>query len=251
MLKYLIAVILFGPLLILSTPLLLVMYFKPNWFSLKFRYGFIHFLLKWLAITLRVDYHIDGLENIPSEGPVLITPNHQSFFDSLSMIIIFKTPVTFVAKKETKKMPYIGLICSIIDGFFIDREDIRQSLKLMKNVEEYMINNENRKVVIFPEGTRTRNPDLSLGEFKAGTFKVAYKSKATIIPTSMTGTPRILHMKWYWKHRVDIRFGKPLLYEDYKDMNTIELANYCENFAKENLKELHKINDCRKKVDEK
>lgn len=245
MIKYILIVLFIVPALIIYTPLLLIMYWKPNWFSLKFRYKYCRSLLRWFRFILNIDYRVEGQENIPEHGPVVITPNHQSLFDSLSFVITTNRPLVFIAKKETKKMPYVGIICAVLDGFFLNREDIRESLKLMKKVEEYLLNKEDPIIVVFPEGTRTKDPNLAIAEFKAGSYKPAYNAKATIIPAAMTGTPRILKFKTYLKHRVDIRLGKPLYYDDYKDMTTVELAKYCENYAKETLEELHKVNDCR------
>lgn len=247
MIKYFFILLLIIPAVILHAPLLIIMYLKPNWFSLKFRYKYSRLLLVWMKIVLNIDYRVEGYENIPEHGPVVITPNHQSLFDSLSFVITSKRPVVFIAKKETKKMPYVGWICAVLDGFFLNREDIRQSLKLMKEVEEYLKTKKDPILIVFPEGTRTKDPDLAIGEFKAGTYKAAYKAKATIIPAAMNGTPRILKFKTYLKHRVDIRLGKPLIYDEYKDMTTVELAKHCEDYAKETLVELLKINDIREK----
>lgn len=245
MLKYIIAVILILPVLLVMTPLILIMAYKPQWFSFRFRYNYVRFLVRWVCFSLRVKFEIEGKENLPEKG-FFITPNHQSFFDSLALITINKNPLTFVAKKEVKKMPYIGLLVMILGGFFLDRENIRQSLKMMKDLENFMLENKDVGVVIFPEGTRTKDPMLTIGEFKAGSYKVAYKTQVPVTPTVMTGTPRILSLKWYWTHKVNVRYGKTLSYDEYKDWDSNTLKDYCYNYSKENLEELHKLNDCRK-----
>lgn len=251
MLKYFIAVTLAVPLIIIMAPLGFIMYLKPDWFNFKFRYKFIKILMKWLCIVLRVKHNVIGLENIPKEGTFLITPNHQSFYDAISLIAVSKRPFTYVAKKETKKMPLVGIIVKILGGFFLDRESIRQSLELMKRIEEFMKKHKNIGVVIFPEGTRTKDPDLKPVEFKGGSYKVAYKVEAPVIPATIHGTTKVLSKKWYWIHRVDIIYGKTMNYEDYKTMSSVELANYCQRFADRNIEELNKVNDCRKKTDDK
>lgn len=251
MLKYIIAVILILPVLIIMLPLFLIMAIKPDLFSFKFRYKYVRFIVKWACFALRVDFKVEGYENIPENGSFLIAPNHQSFFDALSFIAVNKKPVAMVAKIETKKMPVVNLLERILGNFFLDRENIRKSLQLMKDLEEFLNKNPDVGVVIFPEGTRTKDPNLKIDEFKGGTFKVAYKVKGAVIPSVICGTTRILKLKWYWKHRVDIKFGKTLNYDDYKDMTTVELANYCRNFSVENLEKILEYNDCRKKVKEK
>ena len=82
MIKYFFILLLIIPAVILHAPLLIIMYLKPNWFSLKFRYKYSRLLLVWMKIVLNIDYRVEGYENIPEHGPVVITPNHQSLFDS-------------------------------------------------------------------------------------------------------------------------------------------------------------------------
>lgn len=241
MIKYLIAVILIVPALIIMFPLGIVMYIKPNWFSYKFRYKYVRILMRWLCLALRVKHHVKGLENIPKKGPFLITPNHQSFFDAVSFIAVMKTPFVYVAKKEVIKMPIVGPIVKVLGGFFIDRDNVRQSIQLMKRIEEFM-KNEQIGFIIFTEGTRTRDPKYVPGEFKGGSYKVAYKTQASVIPCAITGTPRVLKFKDYLIHRVDIEFHTPILYEDYKDMNSVDLANLCRDYSIERLNEFHKVN---------
>ena len=250
MLKYVIAVILIVPVLIIMLPLFLIMGIKPEIFPYKFRYNYIRFIVKWACFALRVDHHVEGLENIPEKGNFLITPNHQSFFDALSLIACSKRPFAMVAKIETKKMFLINILAKILGNFFLDRDNIRQSLKLMKDLEEFLKVNPDVGVVIFPEGTRTRDVNLAIDEFKAGTFKVAYKTEAYVVPCVMCGTTRILRLKWFWKHRVDIKFDKALAYEDYKDLTTQQLANKCRDYSVVNLEKILEYNDCRIKVKE-
>ena len=228
MLKYFIAVLLVIPLLIMMAPLGIIMYLKPNWFNFKFRYHYLRILMKWLCIVLRVKNHVKGLENIPKKGSFLITPNHQSFFDAICLIAVSKRPFTYVAKKETKKMPIVGIIVKILGGFYLDRENVRQSLQLMKRVEEFLKNND-AGVVIFPEGTRTKSKDLMPVEFKGGSYKVAYKAEVPVIPAVITGTPRILKLKWFWSHRVDIQFHDVLSFEDYYKL--LLIINSCGRIA--------------------
>ena len=241
MIKYLIAIILVVPALILMFPLGIVMYIKPSLFSYKFRYKYVRILMRWLCFALRVKHHVKGLENIPKKGAFLITPNHQSFFDAVSFIAVMKTPFVYVAKKEVIKMPVIGPIVKVLGGFFIDRENVRQSIQLMKRIEEFM-KNEQIGFVIFTEGTRTRDPKYRPGEFKGGSYKVAYKTQVPVIPTAITGTPRVLTLKEYLIHRVDIEFSNAISYENYKDMTSVELAALCQKYAEEKLKEFHKVN---------
>ena len=132
MLKYIIAVVFAVPLLLIMFPLMLIMCIKPDLFSFNFRYQYIRFIVRWVNFLLRVEHNVEGIENIPEKGNFLITPNHQSFYDILSLMVISKRPFTVVAKAETKKMFIINMIVRIFGSFFLERDNIRKSLQLIQ-----------------------------------------------------------------------------------------------------------------------
>ena len=238
MIKYLIAVILIFPVVIITFPLLLLMKLKPNWFSIKFKYRYARFILGWLCIAFRVKFDIKGLENIPNDKKYVITPNHLSLFDAITLIMVSKRPITFVAKKETKKMPVVGMILEVIGGFFMDRKDVRKSLKMMNDIEKYINEHPEIGFVIFPEGTRSKDPNSMPGEFKGGSYKVAYKTEATVIPMVLYGTTKPLSLKEYLFHTIKVELGTPIDYEEYKDLNSIDLAKKCQTYVEETLPKL-------------
>ena len=84
----------------------------------------------------------------------------------------------------------------------------------------------NINAAIFPEGTRTKDIDKSLGEFKAGSFKPALESKKDILPIAIDGTYKPLSSK-YKKIRYVINVSVLDLYkyEDFKGLNTVEIAS--------------------------
>ena len=82
--------------------------------------------------------------------------------------------------------------------------------------------------VIFPEGTSSKKGN-SLNEFKGGSFKAAIDAKVPIVPCAMIDCFRVLDYNSLKKVHCQIHFFKPLTYEDYKDMNSTEIANYVEN----------------------
>jgi len=137
-------------------------------------------LLKIAGIKVKVI----GMENIPEDENVLFVSNHQSNFDIPILLKSLNKRVSFIAKEEIKKMPFIGGWMEIQKCVFIKRDDPRQAVKAINKGAKFIENGQ--AMVIFPEGTRSE--DGNLNEFKAGSFKLAVKSKAKIIPITINGS---------------------------------------------------------------
>ena len=135
---------------------------------------------------LRVKLQINGYDKIKDEDTCLFIPNHQSMIDPLCLIHLFKDPTIVVSKKEAKKMPVVGKIIDLIDGIHLDRESPRDALNMVKNCKNYL--NTGTSVVIFPEGTRSKDENVSILPYKPGAFKCAYGTNAKIVPVVIEGT---------------------------------------------------------------
>lgn len=145
---------------------------------------------RWVDdVTRAYDIHfvIDGCENVP-EGPCVVIANHQSAFDVMAVIRALRGhQIGFIAKKDFAKVPILGRWIKAIRGIFITRGDARESLKTIQ--EGIGLLKDGFSLAIFPEGTRSK--DGSVREFKAGSFKLATKSKVPILPVAIQGTSRI------------------------------------------------------------
>ncbi|MEW9121410.1 MAG: lysophospholipid acyltransferase family protein [Thermotaleaceae bacterium] len=128
-----------------------------------------------------------GHEYIP-EGPVVFVSNHQGNFDIPLFIGYIDKPKAFIAKVELLKMPLVSSWMKKLRCIFIDRKDARQSLRAIQ--EGVQILKEDYSLVIFPEGTRSKGPQL--GEFKRGSLKLATKARVPIVPVTIQGTYRIM-----------------------------------------------------------
>lgn len=124
-----------------------------------------------------------GQENLP-EGSVLFISNHQSNFDIPIFMSYINKPKAFISKIETAKIPVLASWMRLMKCVFMDRKDIRQSVEAINKGAEFL--KQGYSMVIFPEGTRSR--DGSLGEFKAGSFKLAVKSGVPIVPVAIKGS---------------------------------------------------------------
>jgi 1-acyl-sn-glycerol-3-phosphate acyltransferase len=146
---------------------------------------------KWARSLVKlagVTVEIKGEENIPSEGPVLFVSNHQGNFDIPIFLGYIDKPKAFIAKIELQKFPLIRTWMTHMKCVFIDRSDIRQSLKAINQAANNL--KEGYSMVIFPEGTRSRGE--TLGEFKPGSLKLALKAGVPIVPITIRGSYRIM-----------------------------------------------------------
>lgn len=131
---------------------------------------------------------VTGEENIPKDQPVLFVSNHQSYLDIPILVGFIDKPKSFIAKKDLDKFPLFRTWMKNLQCILIDRSDVRQSLRAIK--EGVKLLKEGYSYVIFPEGTRSK--DGTLGEFKQGSLKLATKSGAPIVPVTIKGAKDIM-----------------------------------------------------------
>ncbi len=190
-------------------------------YSYEEKYSHIQYILKRAVKTGNIDLQVYGKENIPKEDGFLICGNHQGMFDILALVASFDKPLAAVLKKELKDIPFIKQIIACTKSYPMDREDIRQSMKVIQSVADEI--KQGRNMLIFPEGTRSRNGNQML-EFHSGTFKSATKSKCTILPFALVDSYKVLDEKGIKQVAVQVHYLKPILYEEYKNLNTTQLA---------------------------
>lgn len=169
----------------------------------------------------RVKIEVHGKENIPREESFVFFPNHQGLFDVLSIIEASARPFSVVAKMEVKNIFFLKQIFTIMKAKFMDRDDVRQSLKIIQEVTEEV--KSGRNFLIFPEGTRSKNGNHP-GEFKGGSFKCAMKARCPIVPVAMLNAYQAFDTNSIRPVTVQVHFLKPLFYEEYKDMKSTEIA---------------------------
>lgn len=197
-------------------------------------YSKISSVCKKVSEGFNVSYHIEGKENIPNQ-PFCLFSNHLSAFDPVAYLSIIDYPLTFIAKKESEHYPFIGTCMKAISGEFIDRNDLKQSLKVMMKVQKDLSEG-NRSWLIFVEGTRNKDQLKLLNEYHHGTFRAAMKAKVPLINAVIYGSFKVFRRKKQLKkYPVFIKILKPLHYEDYKDMSTEEVASYFQREAQKVL----------------
>lgn len=161
-------------------------------------------------------------ENIPETENFIFFPNHQGLYDSLALIESCPRFFAVVNKKEVSGIPLLKQVFQIMGAYEMDREDIRQSLGVINKVAEEVKNGKN--FLIFPEGTRSKQGNQP-GEFKGGSFKSAYKAKCPIVPVALMNAFIPFDKNTIEKVTVKVIYLKPIPYEEYKNMKTVEIAD--------------------------
>ncbi|MBE6065868.1 lysophospholipid acyltransferase family protein [Clostridium cochlearium] len=148
-----------------------------------------NYVLNWsdyILKNVKIDLEVQGLENLPKEN-CLYVANHQSLFDIPVLLAGIRRPMGFIAKKEIKKIKIISDWMEMINCVFIDRENIRESVKAInKGIDNLK---KGHSMVIFPEGTRNKQGEI--GEFKQGSMKLALKSGVPVVPVAIDGTYKL------------------------------------------------------------
>lgn len=181
----------------------------------------VQYILKLAVTSGNIDLKAHGVENIPKENGFLLYGNHQGMFDVLAIAATCDNPLGAVLKKELAAIPFLKQIIACTQSFAMDREDIKQSMEVIVNVIKEV--KKGRNYLIFPEGTRSRKGNKML-EFHSGSFKCAIKAKCPVIPIAFIDSFKVLDQKGCKPVSVQIHYLEPIFYEEYKDMNTVELA---------------------------
>lgn len=182
-----------------------------------------------------VDVECHGIENLPDKSGYVMFPNHQGLYDVLTMLEVHPHPFTVVMKKELMNIPLLKNIFLALKALEIDREDIRQSMQVILEMAKQV--QQGRNFVIFAEGTRSKNGNKLL-EFKGGSFKGAIKAKCPIVPVALLDSYKVFDTHSVRPVTVKIHYLKPLYYEEYKDMKTVEIAKYVKEQIEKKIEEV-------------
>ena len=146
---------------------------------------------KWARRNVKISgakVNVFGEENIPKDIPVVFIGNHQGNFDIALFMSYINKPKGYIAKIEMKKVPVISTWMEYMNCVFMDRSNLRKSAQAI--IEGVKILKGGHSLVIFPEGTRSKGG--AVGEFKAGSFKLATKAKVPIIPITIDGSYKLM-----------------------------------------------------------
>lgn len=141
--------------------------------------------------------------------PILFMSNHQSHYDIPAIYCSLPFSTMFLAKKELKRIPFLGWAMWVVGFVFIDRKNKEQAFRAIDEAASEFVA-QKKSIVIFPEGTRSM--DGGIGDFKKGGFHLAIQAKAKIIPIGIWGTLNVLPKgSWFVRSgKVCVHIGEPI-----------------------------------------
>lgn len=184
-----------------------------------------------LAFNLRIK--VVNPENIPKTGGVVAYANHKSYLDALVLLQSIKRPNAYTPKDSLFKIPFLRRLMLSIGSMPVYRGDDRKTAKALINAIKNVSNG--FFMTVFPEGGRKNRDTDEVLQTKAGAFKLALKSKATILPMTINNSALIKHHAPFRKTIVTLVVGKPIPYEEYSHLTTSEIADLVQEKMNEGL----------------
>jgi 1-acyl-sn-glycerol-3-phosphate acyltransferase len=164
---------------------------------------------------------VEGLEQLPSSGPVILASNHLAVMDSFFLPLVVRRRITFLAKSEY--FTGTGLKGWFSRWFFtavgqvpIDRSNADTAQAALDTAERVL--GQGKLLGMYPEGTRS--PDGRLYKGKTGLARLALQTGVPVIPVAMIGTnvvnpPGTTVLRF---GRVTVRFGKPMDFSRFEGL---------------------------------
>ncbi len=183
-------------------------------------------ILMWIPIMIFHPTSIKGKKNLP-KGRAILSVNHRSNWDYVLFGINSTTKYRVLAKKELFRNKFFGFILRNFGGIEIDREanDINAIKTCMKVLKD------DKKLLVFPEGTRLKDESLVMGEIKSGLALIAIKTKTPIVPVWVRNKPKLFRRSIYYigkPFELDQFYGKKLDEQTLQEANQIVRAKMIE-----------------------
>ncbi|HJE60582.1 MAG TPA: 1-acyl-sn-glycerol-3-phosphate acyltransferase [Nocardiopsis listeri] len=157
---------------------------------------------------------IEGRDNVPATGPVILAGNHLSFVDSVVIpLSVTHRRVRFLAKSDYFETPGVkGSLTKTMFGALgampVRRGNARDAMMSLEMMLDRL--NDGEACVVYPEGTRSRDGRLYRG--RTGVAHLALESKALVVPVGLSGTQQVqpIGANMPRPRRFTVRFGEPL-----------------------------------------
>ncbi len=131
-----------------------------------------------------IKIRVEGKEKINSSERYVFMANHQSALDIPIMYAGIGSQISFIAKKELFMIPVFGWGMAAVGHIWIDRQNARRAHASIARAVK-MLNRQNVSLILFPEGTRSR--DGKVGDFKSASFSLALQAGVKLVPVAIKG----------------------------------------------------------------
>ncbi len=175
-------------------------------------------------VSLLAKIRVTGREKLPAEGAFVLAPNHYSEFDPLIVAVavwrLGRAP-RFMAKESLFRVPVLGWILRATGMIPVARSSSASAAKQTMSQSAELVEH-GRGVIVYPEGTLTRDPDLWPMRGKSGAVRLALAGDIPLIPMAQWGTQAIMgrYQKglslWPLRKPVNIVIGDPVDLSDLR-----------------------------------
>ena len=142
----------------------------------------------WVTSFAGVKIVVENRANLVPDQPYVFMANHASSLDIWAVFVAIPRRIRLIAKKQLARIPLFGWVMWAGRFIFIDRQNGVAARRSIDEAGQRIHDGES--VLLFPEGTRTR--DGALGPFKKGGFHLAVKSGVPIVPVALRGTRTLM-----------------------------------------------------------
>lgn len=178
-----------------------------------------------IGIIARIE--IRGRENLPRGGAYVLAPNHYSEFDPLIVAVAvwrLGRPPRFLAKESLFRIPVLGWALRATGMVPVARASSAASARQALETSERLVAN-GQGVIVYPEGSLTRDPDMWPMRGKTGAVRLALADGIPVIPLAHWGVQRIMPRYgrlslWPPRKRVTVVVGEAVDLADYRDHPT-------------------------------
>lgn len=211
----------------LTFGLLLCLFHPVQWLCLhvfgyqahKKSVDYLNFCLVRSTHLLGTTYSVKNRNIIPKSKPIIVVANHQSLYDIPPLIwFLRRWHLKFISKKELGKgIPSVSYNLRHGGSVLIDRKDPKQALPAIKMMAEYMEAHK-RSVVIFPEGTRSKNGTPK--KFSESGLKILFKyaPSAVVVPITINNSWKMVQFGMFpmgLGNRITFTIQEPMAVSDY------------------------------------
>jgi 1-acyl-sn-glycerol-3-phosphate acyltransferase len=160
--------------------------------------------VSWVLLRVFFRMKVEGRENIPAQGPLVVVANHESFLDGFVVgSVLMKRQATFLAAPWLYSQPVVGSFVRSIGaipayGAGAEVAALRESIRILQK---------DGTVALFPQG------GIARGEIAGGAIFVAIKAPAPILPMRVTGAGKALPLGRWWPSlftRITVSVGAPI-----------------------------------------
>jgi 1-acyl-sn-glycerol-3-phosphate acyltransferase len=188
----------------------------------KLRIGTLNSAFKVVAsiviptIRFASDFRWHGPRRLPASGPFIVAPNHFTNIDPLvvgTVVFLHRRLPQYLAKASLFRNPVIGYFMRGMGNIPVERSGRTRGSDPLGSGNSLIKNGGG--LIVYPEGTLTRDPDMWPMRGKTGAVRMALENDVPLIPMAHWGTQGIMprygkKLKLFPKTRVDVVIGEPL-----------------------------------------